>query len=162
MTVNIELRPEEERALLERARKSGRDVTQYVHQVLAEHLRSGQGFEAHSRTFDEILTQVRDGWQQAGMSPEEITELFEETGDEVRKERRVRGDPVSQGGLPGGSDRANPPLWHPRTRVAFRDPLKVTATRRKSGRAYRHTCLTARTLRRKVNGSQNGSSVRAM
>ncbi len=90
MTVNIELRPEEERALLERARKSGRDVTQYVHQVLAEHLRSGQGFEAHSRTFDEILTQVRDGWQQAGMSPEEITELFEETGDEVRKERRAR------------------------------------------------------------------------
>ena len=55
MTISIELRPEEERALLERARESGRDISQYVHQVLAEHLRSGQGSEAASKTFDEIL-----------------------------------------------------------------------------------------------------------
>lgn len=44
MAINIELRPDEERALSERARGSGRDVTEYVHQVLQDHIRAtGQG-----------------------------------------------------------------------------------------------------------------------
>jgi len=38
MTINIELKPDEERALIERARTSGRDLTGYVHQVLEQHL----------------------------------------------------------------------------------------------------------------------------
>jgi hypothetical protein len=90
MTINIELRPEVERALLERARMSGRDISQYVHQVLTEHIRSGQSPETASKTFDEILAPVREGWQQGGMSEDEITALFVETRDEVRKERRAR------------------------------------------------------------------------
>ena len=40
MTINIELKPDEERALLERARTSGRDLAGYVHQVLEQHLRT--------------------------------------------------------------------------------------------------------------------------
>jgi hypothetical protein len=40
MTITIEFRPEEARALLERARVSGRDLAAYVHQVLQEHLRT--------------------------------------------------------------------------------------------------------------------------
>ena len=40
MTINIELKPDEERALLERARVSGRDLAGYVHQVLERHLRT--------------------------------------------------------------------------------------------------------------------------
>jgi hypothetical protein len=40
MTINIELRPEEERALLERARVSGRDLAGYVHQILQKHIRN--------------------------------------------------------------------------------------------------------------------------
>jgi hypothetical protein len=40
MTINIELKPDEERALLERARVSGRDLAGYVHQVIEEHLRT--------------------------------------------------------------------------------------------------------------------------
>jgi hypothetical protein len=40
MTINIELRPEDEQALLERARVSGRDLAGYVHQVLEQHLRT--------------------------------------------------------------------------------------------------------------------------
>ena len=38
MLINIELRPEEELALLERARTSGRDLASYVHQILHEHI----------------------------------------------------------------------------------------------------------------------------
>jgi hypothetical protein len=40
MTLNIELKPDEERALLERARVSGRDPAGYVHQILEQHLRT--------------------------------------------------------------------------------------------------------------------------
>jgi hypothetical protein len=40
MAINIELRPDEERALAERAQGSGRDVTEYVHQVLQDHIRA--------------------------------------------------------------------------------------------------------------------------
>jgi hypothetical protein len=40
MTIEIELRPDEERALLERARMSGRDLAGYVRQLLESHLRT--------------------------------------------------------------------------------------------------------------------------
>jgi hypothetical protein len=40
MTITIELRPDEERALLERARVSGSDLAGYIHQVLQRHLRT--------------------------------------------------------------------------------------------------------------------------
>jgi hypothetical protein len=42
MTINIELKPDEERALLDRARVSGRDLAGYVHQVLEQHLRTSE------------------------------------------------------------------------------------------------------------------------
>jgi hypothetical protein len=90
MTIKIELEPDEERALRERARTSGRDLSDYVHQVLAEHLRSGRGLETASKTFDEVLAPIREGWRQSGMTEDEITALFEETRDEVRKERQAR------------------------------------------------------------------------
>jgi len=40
MTISIELQPEEERALLERARRSGWDLAGYIHQLLQGHLRT--------------------------------------------------------------------------------------------------------------------------
>ena len=40
VTINIELGPDEEEALSQRARGSGRDLTEYVHQILQEHLRA--------------------------------------------------------------------------------------------------------------------------
>jgi hypothetical protein len=43
-----------------------------------------------SRTFDEILAPIREGWQQSGMTEDEITALFQETRDEVRQERRAQ------------------------------------------------------------------------
>jgi hypothetical protein len=90
MTIQIELRPDEERELRELARASGRDLSEYVHQLLTEHLRSGRTPKVASKTFDEILAPIREGWQQSGMTEEEITALFEETRDEVRQERRTR------------------------------------------------------------------------
>jgi hypothetical protein len=40
MTINIELQPEEERALLKRARVNGGDLAGYVQRILQEHLRT--------------------------------------------------------------------------------------------------------------------------
>ena len=40
MTITIELGPDEERSLSQRARGSGRDLTEYVHQILQEHIRA--------------------------------------------------------------------------------------------------------------------------
>ncbi len=90
MTITIELRPDEEQMLRERARTSGRELPEYVHHVLEEHIRSVSHPEAAPKTFDQILAPIREGWQQSGMTEEEITALFEETRDEVRKERRAR------------------------------------------------------------------------
>lgn len=90
MTITIELRPDEEQALRERARDSGRELPEYVHQVLDEHIRSIARPEAAPKTFDQILAPIREGWQQSGMTEEEITALFKETRDEVRNERRAR------------------------------------------------------------------------
>src|SRR5262245_40934692 len=39
MTIHIELGPDEERAFIERARRNGHDLTDYIHQVLREHIR---------------------------------------------------------------------------------------------------------------------------
>ena len=39
MTIHIELGPDEERAFIERARRSGHDLTTYIHQVLREQIR---------------------------------------------------------------------------------------------------------------------------
>src|SRR4051812_43317228 len=38
MTLNIELKPDEERALLERARLSGRDPVQYAQEIIRDHI----------------------------------------------------------------------------------------------------------------------------
>ena len=40
MTIHIELEPEEERALLERARSSGRDPAQYLQELVRHHIQA--------------------------------------------------------------------------------------------------------------------------
>lgn len=40
MTINIELKPDEERALLERARLSGRDPAQYVQKLIRDDIQA--------------------------------------------------------------------------------------------------------------------------
>ncbi len=59
MNIHIELGPDEERALTQRARGSGRDLTEYVHQILQEHLRAT----------------VED--EQAGTSPPTLDDLID-------------------------------------------------------------------------------------
>jgi hypothetical protein len=55
MTIQIELRPEEERALLERARLSGRDLPGYVHQVLQTHIQQAEGADKTTLTVEDLV-----------------------------------------------------------------------------------------------------------
>ena len=49
MTIHIELKPEEERALLERARRSGRDPEQYVQELVRDHIQASPEVDARDR-----------------------------------------------------------------------------------------------------------------
>jgi hypothetical protein len=60
MTVNIELQPDDERALRERARASGRDLAGYIHQLLAGHLRSPKPGSEHAEEANGGTAPVRD------------------------------------------------------------------------------------------------------
>lgn len=90
MTITIELRPDEERILQQRAQDSGRELPEYVHQVLEEHIRSGPRPGAAPRTFDLILSPAWEGWRQAGMTEAEVDDLLRQELQEVRRERRER------------------------------------------------------------------------
>jgi hypothetical protein len=82
MTINVDLRPDEEQILRERARLIGRDVSEYVHLVLKEHIEG-------SKTFAEILTPAWTGLRQGGMTEEQAAEFLEEELQASR--RRVAG-----------------------------------------------------------------------
>jgi predicted metallo-beta-lactamase superfamily hydrolase len=80
MTISIELRPDEERVLRERARQSGRDVSEYVHLVLKEHIEG-------SKTFAEILTPVWEAFRESGMTEGQAAEFLEDALEAARRER---------------------------------------------------------------------------
>lgn len=83
MTINIELRPDEERVLRERARQSGRDVSEYVYHVLKSHIEG-------SRPFAETLTPVWEGFREGGMSEEQASEFLQDELEAARRERKRR------------------------------------------------------------------------
>ena len=60
MTIEIDLRPEEARALLERAQSSGRDLAGYIHQVLQNHLRAHQPSACNDEVADGAIPGLED------------------------------------------------------------------------------------------------------
>ena len=91
MTISIELAPDEEHRLEEKARARGQVVSDYVRELIRKELNGGPGtLQTKGKTFDEILAPIREGWEQSGMTEDEIMALFDETRAEVRSERRAR------------------------------------------------------------------------
>jgi hypothetical protein len=91
MTISIELAPDEERKLEEKARARGQVVSDFVRELIRNELSGEQrANKAFGGTFDEVLAPMREGWEQSGMTQDEIMALFEETRNEVRRERRAR------------------------------------------------------------------------
>jgi hypothetical protein len=84
MTLSIDLPPETERKLLDRAAATGKDVATLVREAVEEQLRTPLP------TFAEILAPVHEDFRQSGMTEAELDTLLEGTLVESRKERRER------------------------------------------------------------------------
>jgi predicted transcriptional regulator len=81
MTITINLPPETERKLVERAERSGQDVETLARQLIE------RGVTADA-TLDEILAPFRQQVAESAVSDEELTALFEEARTEVHRERQ--------------------------------------------------------------------------
>jgi hypothetical protein len=83
MTITINLTPEDEHRLAERAALLGQDLTIYVQNLIEKDIHS-------TRTANEALAAFRDQVEQSGMSDEEFDGFFEEVRDEVWDEKQAR------------------------------------------------------------------------
>ena len=86
MTVTIDLSPEEERRLQERAAQFGQDLTAYLRRLIQEDLEAAS--PAKGRTFAAILAPVHEDFRKSGMTDGELDTLLEEALRESRAERR--------------------------------------------------------------------------
>jgi plasmid stability protein len=84
MTLTLNLPPEVERKLRQRATESGKDVET----IAREQIERGVSC---SPTFDEILAPFRKQVAESGISDDELTDLFEEAREEVHRERQGSG-----------------------------------------------------------------------
>ena len=81
MSIHIELSPDEERRLAERASLRGQGLAEYAHEILSKHARLLAGSP------DELLAPVRAEFRDSGMTEEELDALVEEAREEVWRER---------------------------------------------------------------------------
>lgn len=83
MTVVLDLKPEIEKAIQKKARAKGFEIKKYL-EILIE-----KDIEAETEmTFTEILAPVHKGFEESGMSEEEILEMFEQAREEIWQEQQ--------------------------------------------------------------------------
>jgi len=92
MTLTLKLPPETEKKLHERAAEAGQSVEGLAMQLIEEALglNGGQATSRASETFDQILAPVRKGWEESGLSADQVDQLFDDTLAKVRTEKRKR------------------------------------------------------------------------
>jgi hypothetical protein len=81
MTLTLNLPPETERKLIERATQTGQDVTLLARELIE------RGLSA-TPTVDEILAPFRCQVADSGITDEELDTLFQEERDEVWRQRQ--------------------------------------------------------------------------
>jgi hypothetical protein len=82
MIININLSPEQERRLTERAAQAGQGVTAYVHHLI------DRDIEAES--LEAILAPVRRNFEQSGMTDDDLATLVEEVREDIWREKHGR------------------------------------------------------------------------
>lgn len=89
MTLTIKLTPETEKKLQARAAEAGKSVEGVALQLLEEALGVNRGKipGPAGKTFDQILAPVRKGWEESGLSDDQVEQLFDETLKKVRAEK---------------------------------------------------------------------------
>ena len=91
MTVTLNLAPETERRLKERAARSGQTLEAYLQHVLEREVQASTsevGAGPETRPLKEILAPIHAEFRQSGMTEGELDALIEECRDEVWKERQ--------------------------------------------------------------------------
>lgn len=83
MTLQIDLSPELEARLRERAAAAGKDAVIFAREALEEKL-------SRPETFDEILAPLRKEVKESGMSDDEINAFLQDAIDESRRERKKK------------------------------------------------------------------------
>ncbi len=86
MTITITLTPETEETLRKRAAESGQTLEAFLQQLVEREARDGN--RPAAPTFDDILAPVRKGFQDSGLTEEELTGLFEEAREEAWQQRQ--------------------------------------------------------------------------
>jgi hypothetical protein len=84
MTITIDLKPDEERWLFERAARNGEDVGSYIQRLIAREI------QAPATTLDEVLAPVRRQFEESGMTDEELATLVEEVREDIWQEEHGR------------------------------------------------------------------------
>lgn len=120
MVIQIELRPEEEKALRERARLAGSDPAEYVQGLVRDHIRGGIPQGALDDLIDHEFVEYREWEADDAVTLEEVRAATAKIGDSmarviVEEERadRFRGRapataPCSEGSRGGGCVRHRP------------------------------------------------------
>ncbi len=80
MTTTIDLSPEQERRLAERAARSGQGIAAYVLQLIDRDL--------YARDIDAILAPVRRAFEASGMIDEDLSALIEGVREEIWQEQQ--------------------------------------------------------------------------
>lgn len=89
MTITLELKPETQRKLEVLAAKKGQGVADYVNEIVEKTVQTETAVHA-GMAFDEVLEPFRQGFEQSGMTEEELEEFLESELKAVRSERWAR------------------------------------------------------------------------
>ncbi len=91
MTITIDLPSEVETKVKSQASNDGLKVEDYVKTLIKEASDRRERMESNSeKSFGEILAPMQKGFQESGMSEDEILEFFEEVREEVWQEKQNR------------------------------------------------------------------------
>lgn len=82
MTLTLQIPPDAEARLAEKARSAGMDVPTYAEKILET--------EARRPTLREISGPIAEAFEASGMTEEELGDMLEKAKHEMRAERRAR------------------------------------------------------------------------
>ncbi len=93
MTITIDLPSEVESKIKTQASNNGLKVEEYIKSLIVEETERRELIKGNSEeTFDEILAPIRKGFEESGMSEEELLEFFEEVREEVWQEKQKQNE----------------------------------------------------------------------
>lgn len=89
MTITIDLPSEVEAKIKTQASRDVVEVEDYIKPLIEDAANRREQIEKLAeKSFDEILAPIQKGFQESGMSEDEIIEMFEEAHEEVWQEKQ--------------------------------------------------------------------------